>query len=61
MGPAIVNNIGQPKSDNIKRMITLSLIPLSGFHCTRILIKPRRITAEALIKFLDNFIDFGYK
>jgi thiol-disulfide isomerase/thioredoxin len=33
------------------------MITLSGFHCTRILIKSRIITAEALIKFLDDFTD----
>jgi hypothetical protein len=40
-------------------MITLSLITLSGFHSTKIIIKSRLITAEALSKFLDDIIDFA--
>jgi hypothetical protein len=60
MGPAIVKNLGQPKSDNIYWMITLSFITLSGFYSTKILIKSRLITAEALSKFLDDIIDFAF-
>jgi len=41
-------------------MITLSLITLSGFHSTKIIIKSRLITAEALSKFLDDIIDFAF-